>query len=180
MAQAVFAPSELRFQTCMDDPAGAARARTREERTILITIFLLIFRVLGFRFSWKKGQRGKKVDWIGSEFATEPGMVTAKLTEERAQRLRDTLETVDESKGMVATKVVIKAASVAAAAASVVPRARPFVAHLWGAAFDAQMATSQQRPGTRGQTQGPHVHQEVQSRSCMVGSFAGPQFFFTT
>ena len=105
--------------------------------------------MLGFRFSLKKGQRGRKVDWIGGEFAIEPGMMTTKLSEERAQRLKDTLETLDESKGMVATKVVIKAASVAAAAASVVPRARPFVAHLWGAAFDAQKAASQQRPGTR-------------------------------
>ena len=138
LAQAVFAPTELRFQTYVDDPAGAVWARTREERTILITIFLLTFQVMGFKFSWKKGQRGRKVDWIGGEFAIEPGMLTTKLTEERAQRLKDTLETLDESKGMVATKVVIKAASVAAAAASVVPRARPFVAHLWGAAFHAK------------------------------------------
>ena len=48
--------------------------------------------------SVEEGQRGRKVDWIGGEFTIEPGMLTTKLSEERAQRLKDTLETLDESK----------------------------------------------------------------------------------
>ena len=145
----MFKLDELRFQTYVDDPAGVVQAATRAIRTVLITVFLLIFRVLGFDFSWAKGQRGSMVEWIGGVFEIGDKKVTTTLTEERAKKLMEALKDVASAKGMVNRKAVLKAASVASAAASVVPRARPFVAHLWGAATDYQQSRSDRRPGTR-------------------------------
>ena len=54
------------MQVFVDDPIIAV-AGTFKERRDLLTMLLLLWAVLGFKFSWKKGQLGAKVEWIGAE-----------------------------------------------------------------------------------------------------------------
>ena len=79
---------------------------------------------------------------------------------ERARRLKGTLETLDESKGTVATKVVIKAANVAAVIASVVPHTRPL------------LLISGARPSTR-RRQPPNTDQGREPDPRTSGSLGG-------
>ena len=70
IAQATFAPHELRVQMFVDDPAivigGPERVRRR-----LGGLLLLLWTVMGLRINWPKGQWGKQVEWIGTSISLQ-------------------------------------------------------------------------------------------------------------
>ena len=65
LAQATFAPSELRIQCYVDDPAIALRG-SPEIRRRLAAMLLLFWSALGLKLSFSKGTRGRCVPWIGA------------------------------------------------------------------------------------------------------------------
>ena len=148
-AQAIFAPGELRVQTYVDDPAGVVYGKSKEERNKLIAIYLLFCRTLGFDINWKKVQRGRVIDWIGGRFElTEEEDLKVTLSAEKAQVLRKALDDIVK-KGMVTEKELRSTAGLASWAASVVPRARPFVSHMFGAMVDNKAKDRQTKESTR-------------------------------
>ena len=148
-AQAIFAPGELRVQTYVDDPAGVVYGKSKEERNKLIAIYLLFCRTLGFDINWKKVQRGRVIDWIGGRFElTEEEDLKVTLSAEKAQVLRKALDDIVK-KGMVTEKELRSTAGLASWAASVVPRARPFVSHMFGAMVDNKAKDKQTKESTR-------------------------------
>ena len=89
-AQATFASDELRLQTYVDDPAGGVAGQTRNVRTRLLTILLLLLRALGFQLSWKKVQRGRAIDWIGANFRLSGAdALTVELSADKVDHLKE-------------------------------------------------------------------------------------------
>ena len=147
--QAIFQPGELRVQTYVDDPAGIVYGHSGDHRDKLLTIFLLFSRVLGFDVNWRKVQRGAEIDWIGARFGLdEENGVTVSLSAEKAATLRTALDSMLRTT-MVQEKRARSIAGLASWAASVVPRARPFVAHMFGAIADAKSSGPPARTTTR-------------------------------
>ena len=70
------------------------------------------------------------------------------MSEEKANKLRAALDDMI-GKGMVNAKVARSTAGLASWAASVVPRARPFVSHMFGAISDSRAAEEPVRDSTR-------------------------------
>ena len=138
------------MQIYVDDPAGIVHGKTADQRTHLMLIYLMFVRALGFEVSWKKLQRGRQIDWIGAQFELESNtnglMVT--LSREKAALLQKSLASLLHA-GMVSSKRALTIAGLSSWAASVVPRARPFVSHLWGAIKDAKHDAGTTRPSTR-------------------------------
>ena len=148
-AQAIFAAHELRIQTYVDDPAGVVAGNTFEDRTRLLVILLLFLRALGFRLSWGKVQRGRTIDWIGARFNLgETDEVTVTLARDKAEHLEKSLKSLLHV-SMVHARKAASVAGLASWAASVVPRARPFVSHLWGAIVDSKASREPVRASTR-------------------------------
>jgi len=154
LGQSVFEPWELRIQTFVDDPAGVVAGRTRGERSKLFTILLFFWACVGFRLSWRKGQRGASIEWIGAEFTVQKDAVKVALTSEKTELLRNSLQKLAREKGMTSTKELTKLAGQASWVASVVPRARPFVSHLWGAITDTAKEHEPVRETTRKRPKG--------------------------
>ena len=64
--QSLFNDLEARLELYMDDPAFAARGTPRQ-RAVLFTVAIFYWLTLGLPLSWKKGGRGRCMDWIGGE-----------------------------------------------------------------------------------------------------------------
>ena len=70
IAQAAFRQEEVRIQIFVDDPATAVAGSLDTQRH-LVGLLLLLWSVLGLKVNWKKGQFGKKVDWIGATVSVQ-------------------------------------------------------------------------------------------------------------
>jgi hypothetical protein len=149
LAQAIFFPQELRMQVFVDDPVIAV-AGTRDERYTLITMLLLFWAALGFRFSWKKGQLGATVQWIGAELALLPGGVRVALSERKTSEVLEALEKVEGSKGMISLTEAMSLIGKISWVASLIPLARPWVGQMYSALIDSRKApvrsTTRKRP----------------------------------
>lgn len=148
--QSMFRPEELRVQVYVDDPAGAVCGPTRAARTRSITSLLILWQVLGFDLSWGKAQRGRAIDWIGAKVeVVGTGILQVTLSDDKTSDMKLALEHAAQVKGMIGTKEVLQLAGKMSWAASVVPRARPFVAHLWGAIVDSSASSRRGPPRAR-------------------------------
>ena len=76
----------------MDDPALTV-ACAADQRDLICCSVILPWRSLGLFLSVKKGQRGRRITWVGFEFCLNEGSVVARIP----------AETVKELIGLVAT-----------------------------------------------------------------------------
>ena len=100
LAQAVFLPKELRMQVFVDDPVIAVAGMLKERRD-LFTMLVLLWAILGFSPSWKKGQLGAKVEWMVAELSLLPGGVKVSLSEcktSESSELLDALGRVEQAR----------------------------------------------------------------------------------
>ena len=72
MTQSIVGSSSARLHCFVDDPIASIKG-TRRARRITMTTMVLIWEAMGFQLSYRKGQTGQAVDWIGGhlEFTTE-------------------------------------------------------------------------------------------------------------
>ena len=56
------------MQVCGSDPVLIA-VGSRQQKLRFSTVVLLFWAALGFNLSWKEGQEGPKVEWIGGGFS---------------------------------------------------------------------------------------------------------------
>ena len=64
LTQSLFTPREVRLVCYVDDPLAGVFG-SRAERRLYITMMVLVWRALGFKLAFPKGQNGRKVTWIG-------------------------------------------------------------------------------------------------------------------
>ena len=78
LTQSLFSPDELRLVCYVDDPFAAVRG-TPERRRLLVTLMVLVWNALGFKFAFRKGQMGITVTWIGITITIEQGGIRARV-----------------------------------------------------------------------------------------------------
>ena len=81
MTQALVSTSEARLQQYIDDPCTTITG-TEKRRKIIVALFLLFWRVLGWDLSTHKAQQGEQVDWIGFNIHATPVDITAQVKAE--------------------------------------------------------------------------------------------------
>ena len=95
----------VRIQCFVDDPV-ATLAGTPVRRRLNIWKMVVRWRALGFALSWKKGQRGPPIDWIGARFGPwhtpsgRHGVMVCLLAEE-ISKIRSLFEAFLEGKSTV-------------------------------------------------------------------------------
>ena len=149
IGQCMFAPWELRLQVYVDDPLAAVTGNTSHARASRFCLLLLFWAALGFRLAWARGQRGHRVESIGAELYIREAGIEVRLTESRTGQLITELQAVNTAAGALPHQRALRLAGTWSWVASLVPRARPFVAHLWGAITEARQRGAQSG-GTRG------------------------------
>ena len=82
--QSLFNEAEARLELYMDDPALAARGTPRQ-RADLFTVAILYWLALGIPLSWKKGGRGRYMDWIGASYRVDRTAVCLTCPAEKAR-----------------------------------------------------------------------------------------------
>jgi len=135
LTQSLFDKMEFRLQTYTDDPCAAV-AGNRAQRDRLIAITTLLWRALGFPLSWRKGSRGKNVDWIGGQFqiAKQPPGVTVRI---KPELFADTLEVVQQFRGLnvIPLKALRSGIGKLSHIANLLTTWRPFLPPLYGALY---------------------------------------------
>ena len=70
----MMAPTEARPQVYVYDPICTVSGPDELSRARTFAAILVLWAALGFQFSWRKGQHGHSVEWIGAEIQlTEQG-----------------------------------------------------------------------------------------------------------
>ena len=130
LTQAMFvAHDEMSLQVFVDDPCAVVSG-SRIARDTIITTIILVWRALGFPLSFKKGQRGSRVVWIGNTFKFMPTSVVASVKPETLQTLeRQCREIVQLN--MVPKKTVRSLAGRTNHVATLLWAWRPFLQAIW-------------------------------------------------
>ena len=81
LTQSLIDPDELRLVCYVDNPLAAIRG-TPERRRLLVTLLILVWNGLGFKLTFKKGQLGQVVTWIGITVTIEIAGIRAKVKQE--------------------------------------------------------------------------------------------------
>ena len=149
LGQAMFNSWELRIQVYVDDPAIAVAGNTRQERARRVALLLLLWTVLGMDISWSKGQFGPSVQWIGAQITAQPKSVEVELTEDKEKMLSAAFQEYHQKKGMIKFSDANSLAGRLAWVGSIIPKARPFVAHFWAALSDARQQGAPKKASTR-------------------------------
>ena len=66
LTQSLFDPGKLRLHIYTDDPTAIMRG-SEQERRLMMTKLILIWRALGFDLAIHKGRSGCQVEWVGHE-----------------------------------------------------------------------------------------------------------------
>ena len=91
-----------------------------------LSVVLLIWAALGFDQSWKKGQKGPRVESIGGEIDLLRDGVAVQLTEAKTQGAKDNI-----GLSVMLVKKLVSFMGYTSWNASVAPVATPFVSMLW-------------------------------------------------
>ena len=76
LTQGMFAPTELLLRTFVDDPCATISGEPDFRESCMVLI-IFVWRCLGFPLSFKKGQRGRSVTWIGCSLTLSLSSVAA-------------------------------------------------------------------------------------------------------
>lgn len=145
LAQSAMWPLEAEVSTFVDDPLMLAAATCARERTWSFAKYCVVWLALGLELSWSKAHRGVCIDWIGFNLDVKStGLawtITVRLMESKLQKLKEVIEELRASKGLVSLQKLQLAVGILGWVTSAMPMARPFVAMLW-AAITQQRAPS--------------------------------------
>jgi len=131
LTQGMFHPLELLMQIYVDDPC-ATISGTRAERDLITAVVIFVWRCLGFPLSFAKGQRGRKVTWIGCTLSVSWDVVIASIKPETLAELEQQIGQLMSS-NVCSIKDVSSATGRASHVASLVWAWRPFLQFLWAA-----------------------------------------------
>ena len=147
LTQAILKPNEGRLHTYVDDPAVAI-AGSRKQRTQTAAMILLFWLALGLQTQAHKAQFGTKVEWIGVQFILNVESVAMGISKKRTLEMIEVADNLKNKKGMCKIDEVRSFAGLASWVSGIVPRLRPFTAHLWAAVHDSARETTK-RSSTR-------------------------------
>ena len=140
-----------RLRIYLDDPIftlfGTPQRRRRELASIL-----LLWSAAGFRISWKKGEIGNGLSWIGVDYLinAEAATITLKVPEKAVQEALSLASKLLE-KPMGATRLLRKLAGKGSWIFSIAPRTRWTVQRLWAVvAAAAREGTTRSKSGRGG------------------------------
>ena len=137
LAQSAMWPLEAEVSTFVDDPLMLAAATCARERTWSFAKYCVVWLALGLELSWSKAHRGVCIDWIGFNLDVKStGLawtITVRLMESKLQKLKEVIEELRASKGLVSLQKLQLAVGILGWVTSAMPMARPFVAMLWAA-----------------------------------------------
>ena len=86
LAQAVYhSAQEARVQ--IDDPL-VSLAGTRQQRDWAAAVTCLVWVMVGSDLAWKKARFGKRVSWIGAEFAVQNNVVIVSMSDDRVSKIQ--------------------------------------------------------------------------------------------
>ena len=129
---------QVRLQCFVDDPLMfLGGKKTQRDRLLLRTVLLWL--ALGFKLSWKKGARGRLIEWIGSAIKAWtsptgfPG-VEISVTADRVRNLAEDFRALLDCGDPVLKARVRPVAGLGTRMAGVVPQMSAFSTMLWAAA----------------------------------------------
>ena len=127
----------LCLERSVDDPLFTIGGNERE-RVRLCSMVVILWFAMGFRISWKKGSRGRKIEWIGIVIqewlsATRVLGVSFTRSSERIEKLASTCRELAAETGTVSRNKPRQLAGLATWIAGVLPQITPYTAMLWAA-----------------------------------------------
>ena len=149
---AAMAGDRARAQCFVDDPLLTVWGTEAQRDTTLLSIILL-WLTFGCRLSWRKGCRGRRVEWIGAVLqpwlssTLVPGL-TLTITGEKIAKLAKQCDEILAARGQVDRGRVRRLAGLATWIAGIMPQVTAYTARLWAATSSAAefVSTHQLRP----------------------------------
>ena len=133
---AALGPGDSNIATYVDDPLIVTRG-TPAARARSVACVLAWWVALGANLSWKKGQRGQRVKWVGVELErTTAEGVRVSLPVETARRYAELLAEA-RARGSSSLQEARQMAGQSAWVGAIVPEVRPFARCLWAAVAGA-------------------------------------------
>jgi hypothetical protein len=121
----------LRLNVYVDDPAVAVRG-TKRQRDRSLVMLALCWLVLGFPLAMPKVQRGKQVEWIGSEFKLTREQVQAIIPQEKCDEILEIIQRF-RSANVLSAKELKSFVGKLVHISGTILAWRPFVNELWAA-----------------------------------------------
>ena len=120
---------------------------TPSERDRLFLRTVVLWLALGFQVAWRKGSRGRHIEWIGAvikEWTSHPGVpgVTISITADRILRLMDDCKALLTEGSRVQKRKIRRVARLASWVAGVMPSISAFATRLWAAANVGEAETA--------------------------------------
>jgi hypothetical protein len=131
LTQSMFHPTEMLLQCFVDDPIACVSG-TRECRELNLATLIVSWLALGFPLSFKKGQVGPVVTWIGATLRISSEGVVASIKDSIIQDLTKQVEEA-LSGNVISRKALQSLAGRANHVASLLHVWRPFLQQLWAA-----------------------------------------------
>ena len=113
----------------VDDPLAVVMGDTTTRKTTM-AMMVLVWESMGFRLSYKKGQRGRTVDWIGGTLTLNDDGITAKVKQSIIDDIQVALKSF-EGKNVLSRKDVRSFVGRCNHAAGLLVTLRPFLQALW-------------------------------------------------
>ena len=133
LTQGMLGTRRARLSTYVDDPIAVLGGSNRL-REIMIAMIVLVWSALGFTLSFKKGKRGRQVQWVSASYDMWPNLdgISVSLKEEIESSVRKL--TKDMLKlNVLPTRDLRSYAGKVSHIASVLSTWRPFLQEVWGA-----------------------------------------------
>jgi len=129
LVHSLFHPAAGQTQVYIDDVALMLRG-TKEWRDLQLAKVIYVLSAFGVQLSMEKGERGKRVVWIGTEFELFPDKVLLGTPRKMVEEICEMLETWS-GKGMISTRELRMFLGKLAGVAAIVPRLRWTVTALY-------------------------------------------------
>ena len=131
LTQAMFSEKELRSEVYVDDPALSVFGQ-QSQRNCLMGAVILVWRSLNLNLAFAKGQRGTRIDWIGSTLWVHPGVIMAAIKQETKEELISLIGGM-LSKNVTCCKALRSLAGKLSNSARLLTVWRPFLGEIWAA-----------------------------------------------
>jgi hypothetical protein len=131
LTQGMFCPSEVLLQTFVDDPCFVITG-TRSCIDAVVATMIMVWRCLGFPSSYREGQMGTSVTWIGANLVLQPDVVLASIKQNILDDLNAQLA-LAMSSNVMSKKDLQSLAGRANHVATLLVVWRPFLQQLWAA-----------------------------------------------
>eukprot|EP00435_Cladocopium_sp_Y103_P073963 s637_g46.t1 len=122
LVQSTFHPASGQCQIYIDDLALLIRG-TLEERNVELAKVLYLLAAFGVQVATHKGERGKRVQWIGTTFELSTHYVTLGAPEKMVREIKETLADW-EKRGMIPTRALRSFVGRLSWIAGIIPRIR--------------------------------------------------------